>query len=76
VAWLDGIDTPYLEQQQGFTIDGAAFKGVLIPLLASAPGTLADLISWLARDSIDTGVSTYSGPYPELRHRYLRGATG
>ncbi len=26
VAWLDGIDTPYLEQQQGFTIDGAAFK--------------------------------------------------
>jgi ATP-dependent Clp endopeptidase proteolytic subunit ClpP len=26
VAYLDGIDTPYLEQQQGFTIDGAAFK--------------------------------------------------
>ncbi|WP_420279566.1 ClpP-like prohead protease/major capsid protein fusion protein [Serratia sp. BNK-4] len=26
VAYLDGIDTVYLEQQQGFTIDGAAFK--------------------------------------------------
>lgn len=26
VAYLDGVDTPYLEQQQGFTIDGAAFK--------------------------------------------------
>lgn len=26
VAWLDGIDTPYLEQQQGFTVDGATFK--------------------------------------------------
>lgn len=26
VAYLDGIDTPYLEQQQGFTVDGAAFK--------------------------------------------------
>lgn len=26
VAYLDGIDAPYLEQQQGFTVDGAAFK--------------------------------------------------
>ncbi|HFZ8853771.1 TPA: ClpP-like prohead protease/major capsid protein fusion protein [Salmonella enterica subsp. houtenae serovar Rough:z4,z23:-] len=26
VAYLDGIDKPYLEQQQGFTVDGAAFK--------------------------------------------------
>jgi len=26
VAYLDGIDIPYLEQQQGFTVDGAAFK--------------------------------------------------
>jgi len=26
VAYLDGVDAPYLEQQQGFTIDGAAFK--------------------------------------------------
>lgn len=26
VAYLDGINTPYLEQQQGFTVDGAAFK--------------------------------------------------
>lgn len=26
VAYLDGRDTPYLEQQQGFTVDGAVFK--------------------------------------------------
>ncbi|WP_226950926.1 ClpP-like prohead protease/major capsid protein fusion protein [Rouxiella sp. S1S-2] len=26
IAYLDGVDAPYLEQQQGFTIDGAAFK--------------------------------------------------
>ncbi|WP_346014706.1 ClpP-like prohead protease/major capsid protein fusion protein [Shewanella sp. NKUCC05_KAH] len=26
VAYLDGIDTPYIEQQQGFTIDGVATK--------------------------------------------------
>lgn len=26
VAYLDGVDTPYIEQQQGFTVDGAAFK--------------------------------------------------
>lgn len=26
VAYLDGVEAPYLEQQQGFTIDGAAFK--------------------------------------------------
>ena len=26
VAYLDGIDTPYLEQQQGFTVDGVTFK--------------------------------------------------
>ena len=26
VAYLDGNDRPYLEQQQGFTVDGAAFK--------------------------------------------------
>ncbi|WP_353979398.1 ClpP-like prohead protease/major capsid protein fusion protein [Salinicola endophyticus] len=26
VAYLDGNDTPYLEQQQGFTVDGAVFK--------------------------------------------------
>ncbi|PKA32514.1 peptidase S14 [Cedecea lapagei] len=26
VAYLDGVDAPYLEQQQGFTVDGAAFK--------------------------------------------------
>lgn len=26
VAYLDGNDAPYLEQQDGFTVDGAAFK--------------------------------------------------
>ncbi len=26
VAYLDGIDTPYLDQQQGFTVDGVTFK--------------------------------------------------
>lgn len=26
VAYLDGVEAPYLEQQQGFTVDGAAFK--------------------------------------------------
>lgn len=26
VAYLDGNDKPYLEQQQGFTVDGATFK--------------------------------------------------
>ena len=26
VAYLDGIETPYLEQQQGFTVDGVTFK--------------------------------------------------
>ena len=26
VAYLDGVQTPYLEEQQGFTIDGATFK--------------------------------------------------
>lgn len=26
IAYLDGIDTPYIEQQQGFTIDGVATK--------------------------------------------------
>lgn len=26
VAYLDGVDTPYIEQQEGFTVDGAAFK--------------------------------------------------
>ena len=26
VAYLDGNDQPYLEQQQGFTVDGAVFK--------------------------------------------------
>jgi len=26
VAYLDGIDTPYLEQQEGFTVDGGAWK--------------------------------------------------
>lgn len=26
VAYLDGRDTPYLEEQEGFTVDGAAFK--------------------------------------------------
>lgn len=26
VAYLDGNDQPYLEQEQGFTVDGAAFK--------------------------------------------------
>ncbi|CAI1776740.1 MULTISPECIES: ClpP-like prohead protease/major capsid protein fusion protein [Serratia] len=26
VAYLDGIDTPYLEQQEGFTVDGVAWK--------------------------------------------------
>lgn len=26
VAYLDGNDRPFLEQQQGFTVDGAAFK--------------------------------------------------
>ena len=26
VAFLDGMDTPYLEQQQGWTVDGVSFK--------------------------------------------------
>lgn len=26
VAYLDGVDTPYLEQQQGWTVDGVSFK--------------------------------------------------
>lgn len=26
VAYLDGLDTPYLDQQQGFTVDGVTFK--------------------------------------------------
>ncbi|HII3673171.1 TPA: ClpP-like prohead protease/major capsid protein fusion protein [Yersinia enterocolitica] len=26
VAYLDGMDTPYLEEQQGFTVDGVAWK--------------------------------------------------
>ncbi|WP_434461621.1 ClpP-like prohead protease/major capsid protein fusion protein [Serratia plymuthica] len=26
VAYLDGVDAPYLEQQQGFTVDGATYK--------------------------------------------------
>lgn len=26
VAYLDGVNTPYIEQQEGFTVDGAAFK--------------------------------------------------
>nr|DAT72759.1 MAG TPA: major capsid protein [Bacteriophage sp.] len=26
VSYLDGIDTPYMEQQQGFTVDGVATK--------------------------------------------------
>lgn len=26
VAYLDGIDTPYIEQQEGFTVDGVATK--------------------------------------------------
>lgn len=26
VAYLDGVDVPYIEQQEGFTVDGAAFK--------------------------------------------------
>ena len=26
VAYLDGMDTPYLEQQEGFTVDGIARK--------------------------------------------------
>lgn len=26
VAYLDGNDSPYIEQQQGFTVDGATFK--------------------------------------------------
>ncbi|CAA0101021.1 ATP-dependent Clp protease proteolytic subunit [Halioglobus japonicus] len=26
VAYLHGVDAPYLEQQQGFTVDGVAFK--------------------------------------------------
>ncbi|EHY5880099.1 Clp protease ClpP [Escherichia coli] len=26
VAYLDGIDTPYLEEQDGFTVDGVAWK--------------------------------------------------
>ena len=26
VAYLDGIDTPYMEQEQGFTVDGVATK--------------------------------------------------
>ncbi|EER9145152.1 Clp protease ClpP [Escherichia coli] len=26
VAWLDGVDTPYIDQQEGFTTDGIATK--------------------------------------------------
>ncbi|MGL6148527.1 MAG: ClpP-like prohead protease/major capsid protein fusion protein, partial [Plesiomonas sp.] len=26
VAYLNGVDTPYIEQQQGFSIDGVATK--------------------------------------------------
>lgn len=26
VAYLDGMDVPYLEQQEGFTVDGIAWK--------------------------------------------------
>lgn len=26
MAYLDGIETPYLEQQQGSTVDGVTFK--------------------------------------------------
>ena len=26
VAYLNGVDTPYMEQQQGFTVDGVATK--------------------------------------------------
>lgn len=26
VAYLDGVDTPYLEQQEGFEVDGMAWK--------------------------------------------------
>lgn len=26
VAYLDGVDTPYLESQEGFTVDGIAWK--------------------------------------------------
>lgn len=26
VAYLDGMDTPYLEQMDGFTVDGVAWK--------------------------------------------------
>ena len=26
VAYLDGMDSPYLEQQEGFTVDGIAWK--------------------------------------------------
>lgn len=26
VAYLDGVDTPYLEQQEGWTVDGVSFK--------------------------------------------------
>lgn len=29
VAFLNGQDTPFLEMQQGFTVDGAAYKGRL-----------------------------------------------
>ncbi|EEB7408229.1 peptidase, partial [Salmonella enterica] len=25
-AYLDGVDTPYLESQEGFTVDGIAWK--------------------------------------------------
>jgi hypothetical protein len=26
VAYLDGVDVPYLEQQEGWTVDGVSFK--------------------------------------------------
>ncbi len=26
VAWLDGVDTPYINKQEGFTTDGIATK--------------------------------------------------
>ncbi len=37
VAYLDGVDTPYLEQQEGFTVDGVASK---VRTLLATPSTV------------------------------------
>ena len=39
VAYLDGNDVPYLEQQDGFSVDGVTFKVRIDPCdLVGSPG--------------------------------------